>query len=66
MIGMGFTSFVVLLAVAVIVTAIFHFAIRYRFLTGPDAVFAKLTVAWLGAWLGARLSWAGSLRWCWI
>ncbi|HTQ53020.1 MAG TPA: hypothetical protein VMI94_01090 [Bryobacteraceae bacterium] len=53
MIGMTFASFVVITVVAAIVTVVFHYGLRYRFLTGPDAVYAKLAVAWLGAWLGS-------------
>ncbi len=53
MIGMSFLSFIVLLAIGVIVAAVFHFGLRYRFLDGLDAVFAKLALGWLGAWLGS-------------
>src|SRR5215831_207884 len=53
MIGMSFLSFLVLLGISVIVVGIFHYGLRYRFLEGIDAVFAKVAFAWLGAWLGS-------------
>jgi len=53
MIGMSFLSFLVLLGISVIVVAVFHYALRYRFLEGIDAVYAKVVFAWIGAWLGS-------------
>jgi hypothetical protein len=51
MIGMSFLSFLLLLAIGVIVTVVLHYGFRYRFLEGLDAVFAKVAMGWLGAWL---------------
>lgn len=53
MIGMSFVPFVVLLGIAAIVATIFQFALRYRFVSGLDAAYAKLAIAWFGAWMGA-------------
>ena len=53
MIGISFLSFLVLLGISVIVVAVFHYALRYRFLEGIDAVYAKVVFAWIGAWLGS-------------
>jgi uncharacterized membrane protein YeaQ/YmgE (transglycosylase-associated protein family) len=53
MIGMSFLSFLVLLGISVIVAGVFHYGLRYRFLEGLDAVYAKLVFAWIGAWLGS-------------
>ena len=53
MIGMSFLSFLVLLGISVIVVGVFHYGLRYRFLEGIDAVFAKIVIAWIGAWLGS-------------
>lgn len=53
MIGMSFLSFLLLLAIGVIVAAVLHYGLRYRFLDGVDAVFAKVAMGWLGAWLGS-------------
>jgi uncharacterized membrane protein YeaQ/YmgE (transglycosylase-associated protein family) len=53
MIGMSFLSFLLLLAIGVVVAVILHYGLGYRFLEGMDAVFAKIAVGWLGAWLGS-------------
>lgn len=53
MIGMSLISFLVLLVIAVVVAAVFHFLLRYRFLEGIDSFFGKIAVAWLGGWLGS-------------
>lgn len=53
MIGMSFLSFLILLGIGVIVAAVFHYGLRYRFLDSVDAVFAKVALGWLGAWLGS-------------
>jgi len=53
MIGMSFLSFLVLLGIGVVVAAVSHFVLRYRFLDGFDAFFAKVALGWFGAWLGS-------------
>jgi uncharacterized membrane protein YeaQ/YmgE (transglycosylase-associated protein family) len=53
MIGMSFLSFLILLVIGVIVAAVLHYGFRYRFLEGLDALFAKIAMGWLGAWLGS-------------
>lgn len=53
MIGMSFFSFLVLLGIGVIVAAVLHYGLRYRFLDGIDAAFAKVALGWVGAWLGS-------------
>lgn len=53
MIGMSFLSFFVLLGISVIVAGVFHYGLRYRFLEGIDAAYAKVVLAWIGAWLGS-------------
>jgi len=53
MIGMSFLSFLILLGIGVIVAAVYHFFLRYRFLEGFDSFFAKIALGWLGAWLGS-------------
>lgn len=53
MIGMSFLSFLVLLVIGVIVAAVSHFVLRYRFLEGLDSFLAKVALGWLGAWLGS-------------
>ena len=53
MLGMSLLSFLVLTLIAAIVAVAYHSVIRYRFLEGNDALFGKLIVGWLGAWLGS-------------
>lgn len=53
MIGMSFLSFLVLLGISVIVAGVFHYGLRYRFLEGIDSAYAKVVLAWIGAWLGS-------------
>jgi uncharacterized membrane protein YeaQ/YmgE (transglycosylase-associated protein family) len=55
MLGMSLLSFVVLTLIAAIVAVAYHYVIRYRFLEDMDAVFGKLIVGWLGAWLGSAV-----------
>ena len=49
MLGMSFVSFLVLLAIGVVVAAVFHFVLRYRVLE----FFGKIAAGWLGGWLGS-------------
>jgi uncharacterized membrane protein YeaQ/YmgE (transglycosylase-associated protein family) len=53
MIGMSLVSFLVLLVIAVVVAALFHFVLRYRFLEGIDSFLGKIAVGWAGGWLGS-------------
>jgi uncharacterized membrane protein YeaQ/YmgE (transglycosylase-associated protein family) len=53
MLGMSLLSFVVLTLIGAVVAVVYHHVIRYRFLEGNDAVFGKLIVGWIGAWLGS-------------
>jgi uncharacterized membrane protein YeaQ/YmgE (transglycosylase-associated protein family) len=53
MIGMSLISFLTLLVIAVVVAAVFHYVLRYRFLEGLDSFLAKIAVAWIGGWLGS-------------
>ena len=53
MLGMTFLSFLVLTVIGAVVAVAYHNVIRYRFLEGIDALFGKLIVGWLGAWLGS-------------
>jgi uncharacterized membrane protein YeaQ/YmgE (transglycosylase-associated protein family) len=53
MLGMSLLSFLVLTFIGAVVAVAYHNVIRYRFLEGNDALFGKLIVGWLGAWLGS-------------
>jgi uncharacterized membrane protein YeaQ/YmgE (transglycosylase-associated protein family) len=53
MLGMNLLSFLVLSLIGAAVAVVYHYGLRYRFLEGPDAVFGKILVGWVGGWLGA-------------
>jgi uncharacterized membrane protein YeaQ/YmgE (transglycosylase-associated protein family) len=53
MLGMSFLSFLILTLIGVVVAVVYHHVIRYRFLEGNDALFGKLIIGWVGAWLGS-------------
>lgn len=53
MIGMDFISFVILLAISVVVSAILHFGFKYYVIPGIVSFFSKVIVGWFGAWLGS-------------
>jgi uncharacterized membrane protein YeaQ/YmgE (transglycosylase-associated protein family) len=55
MLGMSLLSFVVLTLIAAIVAVAYHYVNRYRLLEDIDAVFGKLIVGWVGAWLGSAV-----------
>jgi uncharacterized membrane protein YeaQ/YmgE (transglycosylase-associated protein family) len=52
LIGMAFTSFLVLLIVSAIAAVALHWVFRYRLLDRIDGFLGQWLVAWLGAWLG--------------
>ena len=53
MLGMNVTSFLTLLIVSVVVAAVYHWILRYRFVEGIDSFLAKVAVGWVGGWLGS-------------
>lgn len=53
MLGMNFMSFLTLLVVSLVVAAVYHWILRYRFLEGIDSFLAKVAVGWIGGWLGS-------------
>jgi uncharacterized membrane protein YeaQ/YmgE (transglycosylase-associated protein family) len=55
LIGMSFSSFLVLLVAAIIAAVVVHYLICYRFTEGLDGFLGKVIVAWAGAWLGSPI-----------
>jgi len=53
MIGISFTSFLVLLVAGVIAAVVIHYILRYRILEGFDGFLGKCIAGWVGAWLGS-------------
>jgi len=63
MIGMGFASFLTLLIISAVVSAIVHFA-GYRVLPGAEGYLGKLIVGWIGGWIGSPVLgyWGRAIR----
>jgi uncharacterized membrane protein YeaQ/YmgE (transglycosylase-associated protein family) len=53
MIGMDFISFLILLVISVVVSAILHYGLNYYVTPGVWSFCSKLVVGWIGAWLGS-------------
>ena len=53
MIGMGFLSFFILLAISVIVSGALHYGLKYYVTPGHASFCSKVVIGWLGAWLGS-------------
>ena len=53
MIGMDVISFLILLAISVVVSAILHYGLNYYVTPGPWSFASKVIVGWIGAWLGS-------------
>ncbi|MBI4083730.1 MAG: hypothetical protein HY423_14085 [Candidatus Lambdaproteobacteria bacterium] len=62
MLGMGFVSFLILLVISVVVSAVLHYGLRYYVNPGIWSFVSKVIVGWIGAWLGSPVLgkwWAG-------
>jgi len=53
MIGMNFISFIILLAIAVVVAIILHFVFNYKIREKWSSIFGEIIFAWIGGWLGS-------------
>ena len=53
MIGMDFTSFITLLIISVVVSAILHYGLNYYVTAGLASFLSKVVIGWVGAWLGS-------------
>ena len=53
MIGMDFISFLILLIISVVVSAILHYGLKYYVRPTFDSFITKVIFGWLGAWLGS-------------
>lgn len=52
MIGMSFVSFLILLIISVVVSAVLHYGLNYYVTPGLWSFISKVIVGWVGAWLG--------------
>jgi len=53
MIGMDFLSFLILLIISIVVSAILHFGLKYYIVSGLSSFLSKVVLGWIGAWLGS-------------
>ncbi len=53
MTGMDFLSFLILLIISVVVSAIMHYGFKYHVRPGFDSFVSKVIFGWIGAWLGS-------------
>jgi uncharacterized membrane protein YeaQ/YmgE (transglycosylase-associated protein family) len=53
MIGMSFISFLILLLISVVVSAVLHYGLKYYVRPGLNSFFSKVIFGWIGAWLGS-------------
>jgi uncharacterized membrane protein YeaQ/YmgE (transglycosylase-associated protein family) len=53
MIGMSFISFLILLVISVVVSAVLHYHFKYYVTPGHWSFCSKVVVGWIGAWLGS-------------
>jgi len=53
MIGMDFISFLILLIISVVVSAVLHYGLKYYATPGFESFCVKVVLGWVGAWLGS-------------
>ena len=53
MIGMSFVSFIILLVISIIVSAVLHFLLKNYVRPGINSFISKVIFGWIGAWLGS-------------
>ena len=53
MIGMCFVSFLILLVISIVVSAILHFGVKLYITPGAASFLSKVTIGRIGAWLGS-------------
>ena len=64
MIGMNFISFLILLIISVVVSAILHFGLKFYIRPGFGSFLSKVIWGWIGAWLGSPVfgHWFGGVK----
>ncbi len=53
MIGMDFISFLILLVISIVVSAVLHFILKFYIIPGWRSYLSKVCIGWVGAWLGS-------------
>ena len=56
-------SFLILLAISVVISAVMHFGFKYYLRPGLNSFVSKVIIGWVGAWLGSPVfgQWCGLL-----
>jgi uncharacterized membrane protein YeaQ/YmgE (transglycosylase-associated protein family) len=64
MIGMDFVSFLILLVISAVVSAILHYPLKFYVRPGFVSYLSKVIFGWIGAWLGTPVfgRWFGGLN----
>ena len=55
MIGMNFISFLILLVISIVVSAILHYVLKFYIRPGFVSFVSKVIFGWIGAWLGSSV-----------
>jgi uncharacterized membrane protein YeaQ/YmgE (transglycosylase-associated protein family) len=53
MIGLSFGSFLILLVISIVVSAVLHYVCKYYVRPGFNSFISKVIFGWIGAWLGS-------------
>jgi len=53
MIGMDLISFLILLLISVVVSAVLHFVLKMYIVAGWRSYISKVCIGWVGAWIGS-------------
>ena len=53
MIGMDFISFLILLVISIVISAVLHFILKFYIIPGWRSYLSKVCIGWVGAWLGS-------------
>jgi len=63
MIGMNFFSFLILLGISIVVSAVLHYGLKFYIRPGIVSFISKVIFGWIGAWLGSPVfgNWFGGL-----
>ncbi len=52
---MNFVSFIILLGIALLVSLILHYVVKFFVRKNVSSYFAELVMAWIGGWLGSAV-----------
>ena len=63
MIGINFVSFLILLVISIVVSAVLHYGLKIYIRSGYVSFISKVIFGWIGAWLGSPVFgyWFGGL-----